>query len=423
LSGHSSAAESKTGNHRFFYGYVVVAAAFLCMLVMWGAYYSFGIFFTPLLSEFGWTRATTSGAFSLSFVLTGLFGIFAGKLTDRFGPRKVVTICGGFLGLGYLLVSTVDAFWQLYLFYGVVVALGMSAAIIPLQSTVARWFIKRRGLMTGLVVAGIGAGMLIVPPVADRLIENYGWRTSYVVVGVGALFVIALAAQFLKRDPAEMGLLPYGEEQLTINNSIMNQGFTLSEALKTKQFWLLGLASLSFTLGEGTIMVHIVAHARGLGIPAIAAAFIITLIGGVSIGGRVIIGTAGDKIGNKISWIFCLALVTVSLFWLLLARELWMLYLFTVVFGFGYGGLSVLMSPTVAEYFGLRSHGVIFGVLIMLGGTGGMALGPLFAGYLFDRTGSYLTAFLIYAVLGVIGVILLFFLAPLRQKSSLGPQA
>jgi len=403
---------------KFFYGYMVVVAAFLIMLVMWGAYYSFGVFFTPLLSEFGWTRAMTSGAFSLSFVLTGVFGIFAGKLTDRFGPRLVVSICGGFLGLGYLLLSTTNAFWQLYLFYGIVVALGMSAAIIPLQSTVARWFIRRRGMMTGLVVAGIGAGMLIMPPIANGLIDNYGWRTSYVVVGVTALVFITLAAQFLRRDPAQMGLLPHGEAAVMVNNSVMNQGLALGEALSTKQFWLLGLSLLSFTLGEGSIMVHIVAHARGLGIPAIAAAVIITLIGGVSIGGRVIMGTAGDRIGNKISWIVCLTLVAMSLFWLLIARELWMFYLFAIVFGFGYGGVSVLMSPMIAEYFGLRSHGTIFGMVIMFGGTGGMAAGPLIAGYLFDITGDYFLAFLIYAVLSVIGVTLMFFLTPVRRRLS-----
>jgi MFS family permease len=259
---------------------------------------------------------------------------------------------------------------------------------------------------------------LIMPPIANGLIDRYDWRTSYVVVGVAALVLIALAAQFLRRDPAQMGLLPHGESAVTVNSSVMNQGLALGEALGTRQFWLLGLSLLSFTLGEGSIMVHIVAHARGLGIPAIAASFIITLIGGVSIGGRIIMGTAGDRIGNKTSWIVCLSLVVMSLFWLIVARELWMFYLFAIVFGFGYGGVSVLMSPTVAEYFGLRSHGTIFGMITMFGGTAGMAAGPLIAGHVFDTTGSYFPAFLIYAVSSVIGVTLMLFLAPVRRRSS-----
>jgi MFS family permease len=123
-------------------------------------------------------------------------------------------------------------------------------------------------------------------------------------------------------------------------------------------------------------------------------------------------GAAGDKIGHNVCWIICLALGSSSFFWLLFARELWALYLFAVVFGFAYGGFSVILSPMVAEQFGLRSHGVIFGVIIMFGGTGGMAIGPLIAGHLFDVTGSYTMPFLMFAVSSVIGLILILFLRP-----------
>jgi MFS family permease len=409
-------------NHRpgIFYGYIVVAVAFLIMFIMWGAYYSFGIFFKPLLAEFGWTRAMTSAAYSLSFILTGVFGVAAGRLTDRFGPRIVVTVCGFFLGLGYFLVSQTSAIWQLYLFYGVVVALGMSSGVIPLQSTIARWFVRRRGLMTGLIVSGIGVGMLVVPLVADWLISTYGWRTSYIVVGVAALLVVTLAAQFLRRDPASKGLLPFGADQSEAAVSSLSKGFSLEEALKTRQFWLLSVATLCFTMAEGTVLVHIVPHAIGLGVPSTSAAAIIAIIGGISIGGRVLMGSAGDRIGNKRAWMVCLTLMTISLFWLLVAGEMWMLYLFAVVFGFGYGGLSVLLSPMAAEFFGLSSHGVIFGLVIMFGGTGGMAIGPVIAGHIFDVTGSYYLAFLIYAIVCVVGLLLTSMLRPTRLKAISG---
>ena len=403
---------------RVFYGYVVVAAAFLMMLMMWGAYYSFGIFFKPLLDEFGWTRAMTSGAFSLSFFLTGLLGVFAGRLTDRFGPRVVMTVCGFFLGLGYLLVSQTSAFWQLYLFYGVVVALGMSASVIPLQSTIARWFVRRRGAMNGIIISGIGVGMVIIPPIANWLISSYGWRTSYFVVGISALILIISTAQFLRRDPSKMGQLPYGQSESEVGVSSQDTGFSLREALRTRQFLMLAVALLCFTMAEGTVLVHIVSHAIGLGISDTGAALIIPVIGAISILGRVLLGIAGDRIGNRLALVIGFAFMLVSLFWLLFARELWMLYLFAAIFGIGYGGISALVSPIVAELFGLSSHGVIFGVVIMFGGTGGMAIGPLLAGHIFDITGSYQTAFLIYAIISVVGLILTSRLRPVGLKAS-----
>ena len=401
---------------KFFYGYIIVVVAFLLMLIMWGAYYSFGIFFEPLLAEFGWTKAMTSGAFSLSFFLTGILGVFAGRLTDRFGPRIVLTVCGFFLGLGYLLVSQTSTVWQLYLFYGVVVALGMSASVIPLQSTIARWFVKRRGTINGIIISGIGVGMVIIPPIAQWLISSYGWRTSYIVVGITALVTITLTAQFLRRDPGKMGQLPYGEGELEVKVSSPDTGFSLREALRSWQFWTLVMALLCFTMGEGTILVHIVSHAIGLGISAASAALIIPVIGAISIPGRILLGMAGDRIGNRPAYVIGFVFLSVSLFWLLVAKELWMLYLFAVIYGFGYGGLSALISPIIAELFGLSSHGVIMGVVIMFGGTGGMAIGPLLAGHIFDITGSYQSAFLMYAAISVIGLILVSRLRPVIRK-------
>ena len=226
----------------FFYGYVIVAVAFFLMLIMWGAYYSFGIFFEPLLAQFGWTKAMTSGAFSLSFFLTGILGVLAGKLTDRFGPRVVMTVCGFFLGLGYLMMSQIGAIWQLYLFYGVVIAIGMSGAWVPLISTVPRWFVKRRGMMTGIVTSGTGIGTIIFSLVASRLISDHGWRLSYVIVGSGVLVLLMLAAQFLRRDPHQIGQLPYGRSE--VNGEDLN--LPVGEKIRIK------IACIDGTFIEGT---------------------------------------------------------------------------------------------------------------------------------------------------------------------------
>ena len=392
---------------KFFYGYIVVGAAFLIMMIMGGTMYSFGVFFKPLLTEFGWTRAETSGAYSLLLFLHGLLYIVTGRLNDKFGPRIVITTCGFFFGLGYLLMSQISAIWQLYLFYGVVIGIGMSGGFVPLVSTIARWFVKRRGLMTGVAVSGIGAGAMIMPQVANWLISSYGWRTSYIVVGITALVLIMLAAQFLRRDPTQMGRLPYGADEVKEEGlNLEAGGFSLREAIRTRQLWIYCAMAGSFGLGVQAIMVHIVPHAIDMGISPTSAASILTIIGAGSLTGRIIMGSVADRIGNKLAYIICFILEAGALFWLLAAKELWVLYLFAVVFGFAYGGHVPLGSPIIADLFGLSSHGVILGATAFSMTTAG-AIGPLLAGHIFDITNSYYRAFLVCAAVSVVGLILL----------------
>ncbi len=399
---------------RFFYGYIVVVAAFFIMVVGFGVFNIFGIFFKPLLTEFGWTRAVTSGAFSLSIILSGFLAITMGRLTDRFGPRIIVVFCGFFFGLGHLLMSQINTVWQIYLFYGVMVGIGMSGYWVPLTSTVARWFIKRRGMMTGVVLAGLGIGTMSIAPLANWLISTYNWRTSYIILGFLALILIILAAQFLKRDPAQVGQLPYGADRIEIEgSSFKTQGFSLQEAMRTKQFWLFCTIWLFYGFGLQTIVVHITPHAIDLGISAGIAASFLAIIGGANVGGMVILGSVSDKIGNKPTTIICLMFMSLSLAWLVIAKEVWMLYIFVVVFGFSTGGMGALMSLIAAELFGLSSLGVILGVVEFSWTIGG-ALGPVLAGGIFDMSGSYALAFLASAIVGIIGLILTAFLTPTK---------
>ncbi len=406
---------------KFFYGYVIALAGFFTTAVAYGALYSFGVFFKPLISEFGWTRAATSGAYSLFMFLHGLSSIVAGRLNDRFGPRLVLTACGLFLGLGYLLMSQISTIWQLYLFYGVLVSIGMSGTV-PLVSIVVRWFAKRRGLMTGIVVSGIGAGTVIMPPVASRLISSYGWSASYIIIGFVALVVVVIAAQFLRRDPSQLGLVPYGADEVKAESSEPGgRGFFLGEAIRTRQFWILSAAYFFAIFCQQTIMVHIVPHATELGISAILAANILAIIGGLSIAGRLGMGSAGDRIGSKPALVIALVLISGALFWLLVARDVWMLYLFAAIFGFGYGAMIVSQSPIVAELFGLRAHGAILGVVVFSATTGG-AIGPLVAGHIFDITGSYQPVFLIYAVVSIMSLILASLLRPTLSQGGTNGQ-
>ncbi|GAG09031.1 unnamed protein product, partial [marine sediment metagenome] len=153
--------ESNNNEPRFYYGYIVVAVAFIIIMLGYGTRYSFGIFFKPVLTEFEWPRAMVSGAFSLSMIFYGLLGIVMGGLNDKFGPRIVLTLSGILIGLGYFLMSLVSSVWQFYLFYGVIIGTGMGGYWVPTLSTVARWFTKRRGMFNGIVLTGTGLGTLI----------------------------------------------------------------------------------------------------------------------------------------------------------------------------------------------------------------------------------------------------------------------
>lgn len=385
---------------RFFYGYIIVAAAFLVLIISWGTNYSFGIFLKPLAAQFGWTRAETSGAYSLSFLVAGVLCIVTGKLTDRFGPRLVVTACGIVLGLGYLLMSRTSALWQLYLFFGVIIGTGMSASFVPLASTVARWFTRRRGMATGILVSGTGIGMLIMPPVANRLITALDWREAYVILGVTALVLIVFAAQFLKRAP-RLSDAGNGAGLETVQVS----GLTLGQAIQTRRLWLICVAYFGWGVFLQSVLVHLVPHETELGIAATTAASAFIVLGALNAAGRITVGSFSDRVGNRTTMTICFFLTTASLVWLLAARQMWALYLFSGVFGFAEGGLAALQSTLVAELFGLKSHGVVLGFMNFMITVGG-AVGPTVTGRIFDITGNYILAFSISAVMSAVGLII-----------------
>lgn len=397
------------------------------MVVTYLTLFAYGVFFKPLLDEFGCTRAMISGAFSLNNLSFGLASIITGRLTDRIGPRLVITACGLLFGLGYWLMSQVSAVWQLYLFFGVIAGVGSSGGMIPLSSTVGRWFLKRRGLMMGIVMAGLGIGTVIGPPMATWLISNHGWRTAYVILSIIILVCIVVSAQFLKRDPAQMKLLPYGEAEATSKNAVRqnpNPGardFSLNEAIKTKQFWMLLVMSFSILLTLLIIMVHMVPYVTDIGISTTIAASVISVLGIAIILGQLSMGTIADRIGSKLSLIIGFALLAAALFFLLTAKGGWALYLFAALFGLGQGGLAALLPLATAELFGLSSHGAIFGIIIF-GGTVGGTIGPVLAGWIFDIYDSYSLAFIIMAILAVVALVLTFWVkkAPRSKEGNLG---
>ncbi len=355
-----------------------------------------------------------SGAFSIAWVVTGLSGIAMGGLNDRFGPRVVIAICGSLIGLGYLLMSQVKEAWQLYLFYGIIAGSGLSISI-PLMSTIARWFTKQRSMMTGILVAGTGVGALIGPPVADSLISAYGWRTSYIILGIVVLVVVIPIAQLLRRDPSQVKQVTY-QEKVNIKQELDSgtTGFSLKKAAYTRQFWLTFV--MFFCLGYllYAVQIHLAPHTTDIGFSTTTAAAILAVMGGASIVGRVTLGIAGDKIGNKSAFIIGFCLMSITLIWLIFSRVEWGFFLFAAVFGIAYGGCVAQQSPLIASLFGLRSHGLVMGVNV-IGFTIGSAIGPLVTGYIFDVFENYQLAFIICVIISILGFILTMMLRPIEH--------
>jgi MFS family permease len=408
---------SSAARPRFFYGYVIVAATFVIIAITWGTYNSFGVFFASLLTDLNSNATAISGALSLSWIMQGVFSIIMGRLTDRVGPRVVLTICGLLIGLGYLLMSLVGTLWQLYLFYGVILGSGMAGSWVPIVSTIGRWFAKRRNLITGIVLSGVSVGTLSVPPLASRLISAYTWPASYLILGSVVLVAVTLTAQLLKRDPTTTKQLAYGETEGRAQESrLETRPFSLREAVRTRQFWLASGMLICFGFCAYAVVAHIVLDATGLGISRNNATNILATIGGASIAGRLVLGSAADKFGNRQVFILGFILMAAALFWLVPNREVWGLYLFAGVFGFAFGGGATSEAPLVASLFGLSSHGLILGMMNLVGFTLGAALGPLVAGHIFDVTGSYHMAFVVAGTVSIAGLILTVPLSPTEKS-------
>ena len=402
----------------FFYGYTIILASFFIQAIVWGISNSFGIFFAPLISEFSWSRATISGAASLCFLVHGLSSMLMGNLNDRLGPRLIMSACGIFLGLGFLLMAKVNSAWHLYLFYGLVVGIGLGGIdVIPL-STITRWFKKKRGLMGGIIKVGTGVGMVIMHFFITWLLKAYGWRTSFTILALIIMVSVISLAQFLVRDPIQKAQFIDNENANTSRNSNKTEeGLTFQEAIRTRQLWTICATYFIILICVYTVLIHIVQHAIDLGIPAAVAAGVLATVGGVSISGRFLMGGAGDKIGEKSALLICLLFLLTALGWLQITKTLWMFYLFAIIYGFAHGGFFSLVSPLIARQFGTRTHGLLYGIVIFSSTIGG-AIGPFMAGYIFDVTHSYKIVFLILTALCIIALTLTASLKPLLRGKS-----
>lgn len=405
---------------KLFYGYIVTGAGFLIWMVGWGTFTpAFSVFLKPLVTEFGWSRAEASIAYSLSFIVFATLGIMIGWLTDKFGPRRVVVLFGSFLGICYLLMSRINALWQFQFNFAIIGGIGASSLNIPVMVTISRWFIKRRGLMIGIVQAGNGVGGFIFPLISGWLIINHGWRSAYVILGFITLAGIITGGSLLRRDPKEINDFPDGErgwqptEKKDIDSSLKEVNIPFRKAFFTKQFWMIAGLYFSFGFCRTTFLAHIAAHVQDLGFSLSDGANILAFTTGASMFGRVGMGRIADKIGNRKAFMISFVITAASLFIGLIAKKLWMLYLFSILFGFGWGNQAVLRVSLTSEVFGLTSLGLIMGILVF-SESGAATFGSFFAGYIFDTFNTYNPVFFMGIGISIIGIILAWALTPIK---------
>lgn len=378
---------------------MIIGAGLIIAVIGTGTPFSFGVFFKSIEGEFGLTRGATSGIFSVHMLVCCIVSFLGGWSLDRYGPRMVTFLMGSFIGLSLILTSQTNATWQLLISYGVFLSLGVGGIFPVVNSTASRWFHKKRGVALSITTSGGGLGVIVMAPFATYLIAHFGWRTAFLIIGLIAWLVIASLSLLMKKDPSDIGLLPDGAKseaaQARIDNGESKTqliGFSLSQASRASQFWYLGFVWFFMSLNLYLVLVHVVPYAVDMGIPPMDAAVILSLAGGASILGRLGVGKVSDTIGRKAPAIACTLLQVGALLWLMWSRDLWMFYTFSIVYGFTWGGFSLITTALIGDIFGIRSIGSIMG-LINVGWTLGAAAGPSIGGLIFDVTGNYLLAF------------------------------
>jgi MFS family permease len=321
-----------------------------------------------------------------------------------------------FLGAGWIAMSATSAVWHPYVFYGVVAALGMSTANVPCGATVARWFVRRRGLATGLATAGGSFGAFAFPPIAQLLVSRVGWRLAYVIFGAAILLTLNLLAPFMKRDPESLGLTPDGDSPEDVHTAWLERGrdFTMAQAMRTRSFWVLFALFSATWFSIFTPLVHLVPLARGLGVDALLATTLVSAIGISGIVGRLIMGSLSDRIGRRPAIGVGLVLQIAAFLGFAAAGALPGLYAASVAFGFSYGAVAALFPAMVADFFGRGQAGSLVGLLFALSGSMA-AWGPLSAGFIYDRTGSYGPAWVGSAALNLVALGLLGWARPPRR--------
>jgi len=413
---------------RLYYGWIMLVAVVFVMLAGSGIRAVFGVFIKPIEAEFGWSRAQLSGAAALSLFVLGAVGPVVGWLADVWGPRRVMLLSTAILGAGTLLSSFVGHLWQFYISAGLLMAMGAGGLGMATSSTVAaRWFVARRGLILGILGGAMSAGQMLIVPMAMVIIRFYGWRASFLWLGIGVLVLaLPMILAFVRNDPADMGLRPYGAGTAAgaaFGGVKDERRVPVSEAMGVPAFWL--LAVTFFVCGytsNGLVLTHLVPHAAEHGFSEMHAAQALGLMGAMNIVGTVASGWICDRFGRKGPLAFYYGVRGLSLIFLLYVWNVPSLHVFAAIFGLNYISTVPPTTTLTANIFGRLSVGALSG-WIYFSHQVGSALGAWAGGAIFDATGSYAWAFLSAAVLAFIasGLSLLIKEVPIAARPSPRP--
>ena len=397
---------------RIFYGYWIIAVAFVGFFISSGCRnYSFGLFVRPLQEEFGWTRAGIMTANMISSLVRGIGVILIGRMIDRFGPKQIMVVGSVVVGLGLGLVSTMNNLWQFYIYYGLA-GIGFGGmGFIPVTGLLFKWFRKRRGMAIGVSGVGIGVGSFVMAPLLGGfIIPHFGWRAAFLILGLVPIIVfIPLVLLLVKESPEVIGLQPDGikktsAEDTSVSNRGYRSGLSLRQALKTSAFWLMAIPGATFSFATMGIIQNQVVHLTDIGFSAVIAASVVGIVGITNSAGRFSFGLACDRIRPKYVRVIVVSLMVVGILMFMNLKSsspMLMVWLYTVIMGFGLGGWMPTMSLLVSSSFGMVAFGTIFGIVTMFNMLGS-SIGPLFAGYIFDVRGSYYVAFVTFLILYIL---------------------
>lgn len=393
---------------KLFYGWYILASSFAILFFTSGARYSFGVMFKPMIAEFGWSRSLLSFAFFLNMIFFALSIVVAGRFYDRYGPKWVILIATIFLSAGYTLISTVRNLSEFCLYYGVMAAIGLGGTSVPLIATLtSKWFQKRRGLAVSLSLAGNSLGQFALVPLFTLFALRFGWRTSFLLIGL-IMFVVntTLALLVIRGDPEHLGYEPFGSQEEEKTRGDMprtsvgqnSQDLGLWEAMHTSSFWLFLTMMFICGCGDFIVLTHLIPYATDCGISPSTAGNMLAWFGMMSLVGILIAGPVSDRIGNKIP-IACTFLLRILSFLVILKyQSLVAFYVFSLTFGLTYLVTGPLTPILVTRLYGVSQVGYISGFISTVHHIGG-GFWAYIGGWIFDRTGSYQWAFILSAIM------------------------
>lgn len=399
---------------RIFYGYYLVAVTFLFMLLSFGCgSFVFSLFVKPLESSLGWARGHVMVGFTIFFVMLGGVSPLVGRIVDRHGPRRVIPAGALVMALGFVLASLVNTLPLFYLAYFVIGTGAAGMGIVPCSAVISNWFKRRRGIALGIMSAGMGAGGVVMAPVVAHLLVTFDWRTAYLSMGIiiGAV-TIPLALAVIRHSPADMGLYPDGDTRepdtaaAEMPLPLDTRSITLRQAAKTTAIWLIGVSFFVSGFSNTGALHAPVPFLEDIGFPTAIAATALGTLGLGSATGKVFFGWLCDRIPPRRASALGLMLQLAGILVLLAIRSdspPALIWAYALLLGFGLGSWLPTMSMLVSTTFGLAYYGSVFGVIAFLE-SAGTSLGPLFAGLLFDATGTYYYAFVTFAALYAIAI-------------------